>query len=86
MNEHKVTFGTLHEDGTLTNIRLINLSDIDKCPFLIMLPEHFREDGSCKCNDEAHQKMMIKEWGYKKSDFIKAGLISKSRRKLCHIV
>jgi hypothetical protein len=44
-------------------------SDIFKCPFAIMMPEHYREDGSCKCSDAEHRKMMVKKWGYKTKQF-----------------
>lgn len=67
---NKVQFGTLTPAG-LTNIRMIKQSDIGKCPHFIMVPEHYREDGTCKCNDPVEQAMMIKKWGYKKSDFKK---------------
>lgn len=60
--EHKVTFGTLGRDGTLHNVRLIKQSDIAKCPHFIMVPEHYREDGTCRCNDSTHTEMA--EWGY----------------------
>ena len=40
----------------------INHLDIHKCPHVIMVPEHYNNDGSCRCNDEDHQDM--KEWGY----------------------
>lgn len=71
MNEHKIQFSTLHSDGTVTNVRDIKQADMGKCPFYIMVPEHYRGDGSCKCDDPEHQKMMIKEWGYHKRDFRK---------------
>jgi hypothetical protein len=71
MNEHKVQFGTLDPTGLLTNIRFIKQSDILKCPHIIMDPSHYREDGTCKCDDPAEQKKMIKEWGYTKKDFKK---------------
>jgi hypothetical protein len=50
-------------------VRLIKQSDIQKCPWSIMVPEHYREDGSCKCNDPEHRAMMIREWGYSEGDF-----------------
>lgn len=34
-------------------------SDILKCPFAIMMPEHYNSDGSCKCSDPDHRAMMI---------------------------
>lgn len=66
--EHKVTFGTWTPDG-LVNVRLIKQSDIGKCPHVIMVPTHYREDGTCKCDDPIEQAMMIREWGYSKKDF-----------------
>jgi hypothetical protein len=63
-------FGTLLSDGTLTNVRTINQSAFGRCPFTVFDPSHYREDESCRCDDPVHRKeVMIKEWGYKKSDF-----------------
>jgi len=62
MSDYKVTFGTLTPAG-LTNVRLIKQSDLRKCPHYILVPEHYRDDGSCRCNDQSHAEM--KEWGYK---------------------
>lgn len=39
------------------------------CPHVILDPRHYREDGSCKCNDPAEQAWMIQEWGYSPADF-----------------
>ena len=69
MEDHKITFGTLNNSGELSNVRMISQSTILKCRFAILVPEHYREDGSCKCDDAEHRKMMIKEWEYKKSAF-----------------
>ena len=68
-SDHAIQFGTLQPDGTLTNQRTIKQSSIQACPFVIMVPEHYREDGSCKCDDPEHRKMMIAEWGYTEDDF-----------------
>lgn len=73
---NKITFGILTESG-LTNTRMISQSNIAKCPFCIMVADHYREDGTCKCNDPEYRKMMMKEWGYKMKDFIRVGLIKK---------
>lgn len=68
-------FGTLTPNG-LVNVRMMKQSDILKCPFVIFDSSHYREDGSCLCSDANHRKnVMIKEWGYKKSDFKKAGIL-----------
>jgi hypothetical protein len=50
-------------------IRILKQSDILKCKFGILLPEHYREDGSCKCDDAEHRKLMIREWRYTERDF-----------------
>ena len=71
MSEHEIQFGTLHPDGTLTDERRIRQTDIASCPHVIMVPEHYRQDGSCKCDDPAEQDMMIRDWGYSRKDFRK---------------
>lgn len=67
--EHTIQFGTLHPDGTLTEQRSIKQGDVLACRFCILMPEHYREDGSCRCDDPEHRKMMIAEWGYTEGDF-----------------
>ena len=69
---HEIEFGTLTKAGGLVDVKMIKKSDIQKCPQCIMLFSHYREDGTCKCDDKVEQAMMIKKWGYKKSDFKKA--------------
>ena len=75
MNDHKIQFGTLNSNGTLTNVREIKQSNIGKCKFLILVLDHYRPDGSCKCSNKEHREMMIKEWGYSKSQFKSINLI-----------
>jgi len=55
----KVTIGTLHPDGIVTDARTI---DPGRCPHFIMVPEHYRDGGACKCDDPAHTVM--ESWGY----------------------
>jgi hypothetical protein len=45
-----------------TDIRDIQQSDIAKCPHFILMPEHYRGDGSCMCDDPNNHDMV--EWGY----------------------
>lgn len=56
---------TMQADGTVkqSEIREIQQSAIAACPHCIFVASHYREDGSCKCNDQ-NEKIM-KEWGYK---------------------
>jgi len=58
-----VRFSTLHPDGTVTGQRSIARTDIMACPHVIMVAEHYRPDGSCRCNDPDHADMA--EWGYR---------------------
>jgi hypothetical protein len=60
---NEIQFGTLNPNGHLTNVRNIKQSDVGKCPHFIMDQSHYREDGSCKCNDAKDPHM--KGWGYK---------------------
>lgn len=64
------TFGTLNPDGTLSNVREIAQSDIARCPHYIFVADHYREDGSCKCDDP--NETVMREWGYHWSE--KAGV------------
>lgn len=57
-----IHFGTLHEDGTVSDERTIARSAIAACPHTIFAPEHYREDGSCRCDDADDANMA--EWGY----------------------
>ncbi len=67
--ENKIKFGILNPDGVLAIVGMVKQSDIIKCPHIILVSEHYREDGSCKCDDPEEQRMLIKKCGYKKSDF-----------------
>jgi hypothetical protein len=60
--DHKTTFGTLTPHG-LVDVRTIKQSDLLACPFVILVPSHYRADGSCRCDDRFHAEM--KEWGYR---------------------
>jgi hypothetical protein len=51
-----------HGNPVETEVRDIEQSDMLACPHVIIVPEHYRPNGSCMCNDPNH-KVMI-EWGY----------------------
>ena len=57
-----IEFGVLHEDGRVTDVRHVAHADITACPHVILDPEHYRADGTCRCDDEGHQEMA--SWGY----------------------
>jgi hypothetical protein len=45
-------------------IEIVSTRTIDphRCPHCIFGDDHYREDGSCRCDDPDHQEMA--EWGY----------------------
>jgi hypothetical protein len=55
-------FSTLNPDGTETNVRDINQRDLLACPHAILVADHYREDGTCRCDDPENAEMA--EWGY----------------------
>ena len=56
--DETIRFGTLHPDGSVSDEREIKKSDVRACPHLIMVPEHYRDDGSCRCDDPEHKEMV----------------------------
>ena len=57
-----ITFGELSTDGKLTDVKVMDQNIFDNCPYVIFMPEHYREDGTCKCNDP--NELIMKDWGY----------------------
>lgn len=55
-------FGRLDPDGTYTEMRDIAQESMKKCPHFIMVPEHYRADETCRCDDPDHYEMLA--WGY----------------------
>ena len=62
MSDETIKFGTLHPDGTVTDRHEVSRASIGACPYYIFLPEHYREDGTCRCDDANHVEMV--EAGY----------------------
>jgi len=52
MASDSVRFATLTSEGKEINVRYLKHEDIRKCPSYILVPEHYREDGSCKHNEK----------------------------------
>ncbi len=50
------------EPGPSGYMRVLSWDNIMKCPYFILMPEHYRSDGSCRCNDPDHPEMA--KWGY----------------------
>lgn len=55
-------FSKLNPDGSESDFREIKQSDLLKCPHVILVAEHYRPDGSCRCDDPEHKDMQT--WGY----------------------
>ena len=64
----KVQYSTaVVEDGKMV---IKSTFEPSRCKFFIMVGEHYREDGSCKCDDPTERAMMIREWEYTEEDFL----------------
>ena len=57
-----ITFGDATEEHGLTNVRVISRDAILACPHVILAPQHYRADGSCRCDDPDHLEMH--DYGY----------------------
>lgn len=57
MNED-ITFNTLSPTGRVIDTKVIHRSDLEKCPSLILLAQHYRADGSCR-----HDEVICEEEG-----------------------
>ena len=67
--DQRVQYSTAEvRDGKLVIIKTITIEPA-RCPHYIMVGDHWRDDGSCKCNDPEHRAMMIRDWGYSTGDF-----------------
>lgn len=77
MSDDSTEFYEIIEDGGQVRVdltRTIKRSSFIACPFHIMVPEHYRDDGTCKCNDAAERARMVEEWDYTIEDFIEKGV------------
>lgn len=50
-------------DGTFTDQKTMKRSAFLYCPQYMAEIEHYREDGTCKCDDE--NETVMAEWGYR---------------------
>jgi hypothetical protein len=42
--------------------KMKTMNDLERCPQHIVIPRHFRRNGSCRCDDPNHHEM--EGWGY----------------------
>ena len=58
--------GIPYQAGKIVNGRLelsaIQIIHPERCTHFIMVGEHYRPDGTCRCNDPTHLEMA--DWGY----------------------
>jgi hypothetical protein len=54
---------------------IIHVSDIMKCPHVIFLAAHYRDDGTCRCNEPTCEEDGCKQDKFKKEIFCKTHLI-----------
>ena len=50
------------EELRTSTVRVIRQSDLLACPHVILMPDHYRLNGSCRCDDVTHSDMA--EGGY----------------------
>lgn len=60
----RTEFGTLTPDGAYTRRGSVARSAMLACPFVLIDLEHYRPDGSCRCNEPAEQARLIREYDY----------------------
>jgi hypothetical protein len=66
------TFGRLEPDGSYVSIGVLSQASMLACPFCIIDFEHYRADGTCKCDESAEQARLIREFDYTLADFERA--------------
>ena len=48
---NEIVFNELSEEGRVITTRIIKNSDIRRCPKVILVASHYRDDGSCRCDE-----------------------------------
>ena len=74
-----ITFGTLGPEG-LMNVRVISQEVIQKCPLCILVPEHYKADGTCLCFDKSTQDKIIAERMRRRENTVAAIARQKARK------
>lgn len=69
-----IRIATIRADGSMRYDVVHPQAAVLKCPFLIMVPEHFRSDGTCKCDCAVERARMVAEWEYTLEDFQRVGI------------
>ena len=59
----KVTISEGHFDGERLVTTRVQQIDPSVCAHVIFLPSHYRENGTCKCDDPG--EIVMRSWGYK---------------------
>lgn len=67
------TFGRLEPDGRYVYIGELSQASMLACPFCIIDFEHYRLDGTCRCDEPAEQARLIRDYDYTRADFERVG-------------
>jgi len=43
------------------DVRILKSSDIGRCPKMSLLPAHFRDDGTCRCDEREQARTEVAE-------------------------
>ena len=60
-------FGKLTHE-VYVHVRTLSQAAMMRCPHFIMVPEHYRDDETCRCDDSDHTQMI--EWGYRWNGYL----------------
>lgn len=58
----QIEFSRMDEDGRITQVRTLSSEAVKGCRFFILDPEHYRDNGTCRCDDPDHE--IMDAWGY----------------------
>lgn len=64
-----VEFGKVDAEGNYEKVGTLSQAAIMRCPHAIIEYSHYREDGTCRCDDPDEQARLIREYDYAPSDF-----------------
>jgi len=56
-------------------VKIIKVSDLTKCPKVILLASHYRDNGSCRCDERQCEMDFCDDWKFSGEIYCKTHLI-----------
>lgn len=69
MTPHFVTLVLQGDRLVESSVRELSLEALRRCRWSLFDPEHYREDGTCKCDSQEERDRLCREYDYAPSDF-----------------